>query len=225
MSEAMHASLAQGGLPDPQQLLPPFLAVSLAVHVLIFLLLPAGQPDAAIAPVPVLDVTMATRELDAPPVHAPQLVPAVTRRPTALPQPAVAESVIPSTPGPMALTQAAPDLIAAGEPRAAAETKAPSRADPPLLPPTFSAAYLRNPAPAYPAIARRNGDQGMVTLKVLVSAEGVSLRVELDQTSGSKSLDDAALEAVKGWRFVPARRGTQNIEAWVRVPVVFKLEF
>lgn len=224
MSEAMHASLAQGGLPDPQQLLPPFLAVSLAVHVLIFLLLPAGQPDAAIAPVPVLDVTMATRELDAPPVHKPQLVPAVTRHPTALPQPAVAESVIPSTPDPMALTQAAPDLIAAVESRAAAETKAPSRADPPLLPPTFGAAYLRNPAPAYPAIARRNGDQGTVTLKVLVSAEGVSLRVELDQTSGSKSLDDAALEAVKGWRFVPARRGTQNIEAWVRVPVVFKLE-
>jgi protein TonB len=29
---------------------------------------------------------------------------------------------------------------------------------------------------------------------------------------------------VKGWRFVPARRGAQNIEGWVRVPVVFKLE-
>lgn len=229
MSEVIYASgargLEQGGLPAPQQLLLPCLAVSLALHVLIFLLLPARQPDAAIVPVPVLDVTMVSRELDGPPVHAPQPVPEVSRRLASLPQPAVSESVILSTPGPMVLTQATPDAIAALEPlRAADETKAPSRADPPLMPPTFSAAYLRNPAPAYPVAARRSGEQGTVVLKVLVSPDGAPARVELDQTSGSKSLDSAALDAVKGWRFVPARRGVQNIEGWARVPVVFRLE-
>ena len=91
-------------------------------------------------------------------------------------------------------------------------------------PPLFNAAYLRNPAPVYPATARRNGDEGTAMLKVLVSVEGAPVRVELDQSSGSGLLDGAALDAVKGWRFVPARRGTQNIEGWVRVPVVLRLE-
>jgi protein TonB len=201
------------------------LAASLALHVLTFLLLPARQPDAVIVPVPVLDVTMASREPDASPVHARQLVPEVAKRLAALPQPAAPEVTLLSAPGPTVLTPSAPDLIVAVEPlRATDETQAPSRADPPSVPPAFSAAYLRNPAPVYPAIARRSGDQGTVKLKVLVSSEGAPLRVELDQSSGSKSLDGAALDAVRGWRFVPARRGAQNIEGWVRVPVVFKLE-
>jgi len=59
---------------------------------------------------------------------------------------------------------------------------------------------------------------------VLVTIEGTAARVELDRSSGSASLDGAAMEAVRNWRFVPARRGSQNVEDWVRVPVVFRLE-
>ncbi|MDH5344064.1 MAG: energy transducer TonB, partial [Betaproteobacteria bacterium] len=91
-------------------------------------------------------------------------------------------------------------------------------------PPVFNAAYLRNPPPRYPPAARRLGSEGTVMLRVLVSAEGLPVRVELEQTSGSSPLDRAALDAVRGWRFAPARRGEQNIEDWVRVPIVFRLE-
>jgi protein TonB len=115
--------------------------------------------------------------------------------------------------------------VSAEAPRVVAESRSPAPvAEVTATPPLFNAAYLRNPAPVYPAIARRSGEHGTVMLKVLVSPEGAPQRIELDQSSGSKSLDGAALEAVKGWRFVPARRGAQNIEGWVRVPVVFKLE-
>jgi protein TonB len=48
--------------------------------------------------------------------------------------------------------------------------------------------------------------------------------VELKKTSGFGPLDQAALDAVKKWRFVPARRGSQTIAAWVEVPITFKLE-
>jgi protein TonB len=48
--------------------------------------------------------------------------------------------------------------------------------------------------------------------------------VELDKSSGSTTLDGAALEAVKGWRFSPARKGNEPIEDWVRVPIVFRLQ-
>jgi protein TonB len=59
---------------------------------------------------------------------------------------------------------------------------------------------------------------------VLVTVDGAAARVELDRSSGSASLDHAALDAVRNWRFVPARRGSQNVEDWVRVPVVFRIE-
>ena len=97
-------------------------------------------------------------------------------------------------------------------------------AKPALTPPAFSASYLRNPAPRYPTAARRNGEQGTVTLRVLVTREGAPARVTIEQTSGSRHLDTAALEAVKSWRFVPARQGTEPVDAWVLVPIVFRLE-
>ncbi|MBX9812819.1 MAG: energy transducer TonB [Burkholderiales bacterium] len=91
-------------------------------------------------------------------------------------------------------------------------------------PPDFNAAYLRNPPPPYPLVARRNGEQGTVTLKVLVTREGIPASVAVEKTSGSSHLDNAALETVRTWRFVPARQGTQPVEAWVLVPIVFRLE-
>lgn len=94
----------------------------------------------------------------------------------------------------------------------------------PPTPPSFSAEYLRNPAPRYPVAARRAGEQGTVTLKVLVGMDGMPQRVEVERTSGSPRLDSAALDAVRRWRFVPAHRGSTPIESWVLVPVVFRLE-
>jgi protein TonB len=90
--------------------------------------------------------------------------------------------------------------------------------------PDFRAAYLRNPPPAYPAAARRNGEEGTVTLRVLVSTDGTPREVALERSSGSSVLDAAALGTVKNWRFIPARRAGEAQEAWVLVPVVFRLE-
>ena len=53
---------------------------------------------------------------------------------------------------------------------------------------------------------------------------GTTDNVELKQTSGSPRLDAAALEAVKRWRFVPARQGSEAVASWVVIPVSFSLE-
>ena len=88
----------------------------------------------------------------------------------------------------------------------------------------FDAAYLRNPAPAYPPLSRRLREEGKVLLKVRVSADGRASAVEVAQSAGSERLDRAAREAVARWRFVPARRGEQPVEATVLVPIIFKLQ-
>jgi len=103
-------------------------------------------------------------------------------------------------------------------------TAAPPTAPPPTTPPQFRANYLNNPPPAYPRRARRDGIEGTVTLKVLVTAAGTPGLVALFTSSGSDALDRAALNAIKAWRFVPARRGDEAIDAWVLVPVAFRLE-
>lgn len=61
-------------------------------------------------------------------------------------------------------------------------------------------------------------------LRVWVDANGLPDRIELEASSGYRRLDSAAIETVKRWKFVPARRGDQAIAAAVLVPIVFKLE-
>lgn len=88
----------------------------------------------------------------------------------------------------------------------------------------FDADYLQNPKPTYPAMSRRLEEEGKVLLRVHVGADGNALEVEVKQSSGFPRLDAAARSAVSRWRFVPARRGSEAIDAWVAVPVVFSLE-
>jgi protein TonB len=105
-------------------------------------------------------------------------------------------------------------------PAAAARPPAP----PTLVGARFDADYLDNPAPAYPPLSRRMKEEGRVMLRVLVTAGGLPGRIEISAGSGSNRLDRAAADAVRRWRFVPAREGDDAVEAWVIVPIVFKLE-
>lgn len=92
-----------------------------------------------------------------------------------------------------------------------------------ITPPRYDAAYLSNPAPAYPATARRFGQQGTVWLRVRVLPDGSPAEVQLRQSSGFAWLDEAALSAVRHWRFVPATQEGQAVAAWVQVPLTFSL--
>jgi protein TonB len=151
---------------------------------------------------------------------APPEPPAVPRsRPMLLkpPQPApVLTTQAPESPSPIIAPPApkAPDLPPIeAEPAPAA-----------VVPPSFGAAYLNNPKPIYPALSRRMGEEGKVLLHVFVSADGAAEKVEVQSSSGSSRLDQAAATAVRAWRFVPARQAGKAVAAWVIVPIVFSLE-
>lgn len=200
------------------------LAASVAFHVLVLLWLPGRHHEELSPPIPVLEVVLVARGVEVP-VETPKAQPVRPQPVISQPARTVMTTTVPATPVDSSPARP-PDIPAADVQRPTPQPVQVLPAPPadPSSPPLFNAAYLRNPAPAYPATARRSGDQGTVMLKVLVSPEGAPLRVELEQSSGSRSLDVVAQDAVKGWRFVPARRGAQNVEGWVRVPVVFKLE-
>ena len=84
--------------------------------------------------------------------------------------------------------------------------------------------YGFTPRPAYPTVAIRRGYEGNVVLNVHVLPNGRPEEVTISKSSGHKVLDDAALKAVKKWKFVPAQRGFKAVSSWVKVPIEFRLE-
>ncbi len=106
----------------------------------------------------------------------------------------------------------APPPLAATAPPAAAVSE-----------PRFDAAYLDNPAPVYPPLSRRMGEEGRVTLRVFVDPNGRASQIQIKTSSGAPRLDQAAQDAVLRWKFLPAQRGAEAVGAWVLVPIVFNL--
>ena len=103
---------------------------------------------------------------------------------------------------------------------------------PPLVPPPPApivearegANYLKNPRPPYPRIARREGWEGSVLLRVRVLPTGKPAAISVQRSSGHDALDDVAREAVKGWTFAPATQAGTPIAGWVNVPIEFRLQ-
>ena len=168
--------------------------------------------------------------LSAPPIMvsmitAPSIEP-VTPAPRPIPKPQpVTHKPVPVTPAPILASAEKPaspvDAVAPqSPPPVSASTEAAAAA---VIPPRFDAAYLDNPAPPYPPLARRMGEQGRVLLHVFVNADGSAGKVDLRTSSGSPRLDQSALDTVRRWRFVPAKLGAQSVTAWVLVPIQFTL--
>lgn len=83
--------------------------------------------------------------------------------------------------------------------------------------------YLRNPPPPYPEQARQKKQEGLVLIRVRVTPEGRAGSVQVDKSSGWPLLDQAALRAVRNWRFHPARAAGIAVASEVVIPVRFDL--
>jgi TonB family protein len=85
--------------------------------------------------------------------------------------------------------------------------------------------YAANPFPIYPARSRRLAEEGTVTLRVMVAADGSVKQIKIAESSGFDDLDESALKTVRTrWRFVPAHRGDgRPVASWVLVPIRFAL--
>lgn len=81
----------------------------------------------------------------------------------------------------------------------------------------------KNRPPAYPEHARRQGWEGKVLVRATVGADGRVQSASLAKTSGYGLLDQAALRAVRGWKFRPQTIGGIPAQATIEVPVNFSL--
>jgi protein TonB len=223
--------------------------LSLSLHVLGGQWL--SRPDAVLTearPLRAMEVSLmaavAPEPVAATPPPAPQKKPELRKTPKpALPKPmkkivkpvsrkpaeTARREIVPAetrAPEPPASEPSAADNSA---PVASPDAERPARAEPksgreePVTPASFNAGYLHNPRPAYPAPARRQGWEGTVRLRVRVTEDGRAGQVDIHRSSGYDPLDEAALDAVRRWRFTPAQRGDTPVASWVIVPIAFHL--
>ncbi|MDB4370146.1 energy transducer TonB [Akkermansiaceae bacterium] len=83
---------------------------------------------------------------------------------------------------------------------------------------------INQPKPKYPSAARRAGQQGTVTLSFTVGTSGTVTSVRVAKSSGHSLLDNAALAAIRRWRFKPARNALgEAISYSYTLPVPFRL--
>ncbi len=78
--------------------------------------------------------------------------------------------------------------------------------------------------PVYPRLARKRGIEGQVIIRVEIGRDGGIEALQLEQSSGSDLLDQAARSAVQRWQFMPAKVNGQTVASYVRVPIDFVLE-
>lgn len=194
---------------------------------------PVPLPISSAAPLPTISM-----ELSAPPspvIAPPQpeppkeiikpkpkpVKPKVKRKPKPKPKPAEA-ALKPVETAPEEPETAPPP--SGGLPQTASQTAPSAPRNDTFVQADSNAAYLNNPAPVYPLRARQRHWEGRVLLRVYVTADGHAQQVVLQASSGHDSLDESALEAVRKWRFVPAKRGDTPEASWVTVPIIFRLE-
>jgi TonB family protein len=90
--------------------------------------------------------------------------------------------------------------------------------------PIYDASYLNNPTPNYPEIALQNNIEGKVMLLVNVNVNGKVTDITIENSSGYKMLDNAAINSVRNWQFIPAKHNSVAVSGKVIVPIEFKIK-
>ncbi len=227
----------------PAGLLRPSVLASAALHVAAVVGLawgtgtPAGRRGAELPGIATVEATFAAaEEVDpsAPPLEAePDVVAPETPAPREVVPPAVDRPLVDVLPEdvPPSVDSLAGTIIVAPARDARVRSRRPKEVAPappsrPALSATASTpprALASNPPPAYPADAVARGWQGTALVLVVVRADGTVASASLARTSGHPLLDEAALAAVRGWRYAPAVRDGAPVGDRVLQPVEFRL--
>jgi len=81
-----------------------------------------------------------------------------------------------------------------------------------------------NPSPEYPEQALQRGQEGLVKIRVTVAADGTVRSARLHASSSHATLDTAALQVVRQWRFMVTAKKPMKGAVDVIVPIRFRIE-
>jgi periplasmic protein TonB len=220
------------------------LALALHAVVLFGVKLPASQPLPVVEEKKYIEVTLASPPPPEPSAPAPEIPPPlptpppVPPEPPAPPPPAVepplpepTPELPPAAPTPPAEPPALPTPVAPEPtPPSAPITPAPNPTPALILsaPGQYLAvtqpSYLSRIEPDYPIEARRQHQQGAVTLALYINTLGSLDKVEVVKSSGHPLLDEAAVDAMKQSRFHPAYEGNVPVPSRAEVTMTFRLQ-
>ena len=85
-------------------------------------------------------------------------------------------------------------------------------------------ALIGQPKPSYPPDAYRAREEGTVLVMAQVDAMGNVADTEIVKRSGSRTLDRAAMNEVRQWKFTPAMKDGKSVASNIQVPVDYKLD-
>ena len=183
-------------------------------------------------PQPIITPARPATPAPASPKPTPPTPPAPRQQPARQP-------VVPQAPQPVAITAPEPapqapaavpatlPVISTASPASPA-TEVAAAPTPPAPPrvdlPSSSADYLNNPPPSYPPLSKRLGEQGRVVVRTRIEVNGSASQAEVHTSSGYERLDQAALQTVKRWRYLPGKRAGVPEAMWFNIPIEFVLE-
>ncbi|WP_225869911.1 energy transducer TonB [Glaciimonas sp. PCH181] len=206
------------------------LGAIILLHVGFFIALKSGLIHQAVQAIPKeVFATFITPER-APEPTPPKPQPAVPKT-----VPVVKKNIAPPRPTPVVVNNTPSEKaisvpVAAPQPPQPIEAAAPAPA--PVAPPAAPSAprtissgveYIRQPNPEYPSAAKRMGEEGKVVMRVLVNEKGRAERVEIQKSSGSARLDDAAKQALLRALFKPYMEDGKPMPVYAIVPINFQL--
>ena len=183
------------------------------------LVAPAAPPPETPQPVHVRPVAHAAREFDNGRITAPPRIPTVIRylhdREAPSPGNIATADLWTGTPG-----GDGRDIFNSGQPTTVVHAPNPSSLRLPSR--LVESTIIYKTIPQYPSIAKAAHQEGTVVLQAMISKSGTIER--LQAISGPQMLQQAAIDAVKTWRYRPYLLNDQPIEVETTVKVIFKLE-
>jgi protein TonB len=78
--------------------------------------------------------------------------------------------------------------------------------------------------PDYPSASRRLEEEGTVTLKFLIGADGKVLQADVEKSSGFTRLDEAARNALSKCQFRPGTVDGKPEQSWASIKYTWRLE-
>ncbi|GGB32444.1 hypothetical protein GCM10011502_01820 [Oceanisphaera marina] len=175
---------------------------------------PVAEPTPVVEPLPEPKPTPKPKPKPKPtpkpkPKPTPKPEPRPVVKPAPKPEPVAAKAPV--------TEQKPPEKVEQKPQQTAAKDSSPKRIETP--------SFKTRPAPiAYPAQARRRGQEGTVIIEVWLDENGKQTKRILASSSGVSALDKTALKAIAKWRFSAYVENGRSIAHRVHIPIRFKLD-